>query len=164
MSLELLHCTWQTTRYIHFIPLWKKWQLEIGMPVWTTFPSYSNTSTVQICIPLATAVNIVGPIDVYFKSTFSFSQGASPAEIQQKMNAAATPNLVTDDQYGFGTFTPAANPTATDESSTPNRVLYAFLFAQVQSSGRQKMLQTTILDESVRLASDIFSPTSCICA
>ena len=57
-------------------------------------------------------------------------QGASPQEVRQKVNAAASADGVHDDPEGWGTWDPASRPTAVDISITPNRLLYSKLAAQ----------------------------------
>ncbi len=57
-------------------------------------------------------------------------QGASPAEVRQKVNVAATPDTVTDDPEGWGTWHPASSPGAVDISTTPNRLLTTALASQ----------------------------------
>lgn len=57
-------------------------------------------------------------------------QGASPAEVRQKVNVAATPDAVADDPEGWGTWDPASRPGAVDISTTPNRLLTTALASQ----------------------------------
>jgi len=57
-------------------------------------------------------------------------QGASPQEVRQKVNAAASADVVQDDPEGWGTWNPVSRPTAVDISITPNRLLYSKLAAQ----------------------------------
>lgn len=56
--------------------------------------------------------------------------GASPAEVRQKVNVAATPDAVADDPEGWGTWDPASAPGAVDISTTPNRLLTTALASQ----------------------------------
>jgi hypothetical protein len=57
-------------------------------------------------------------------------QGASSAEVLQKLYAAAVRSAVRDDALGGATFSPAANPGARDISATPNRMLQSYVYAQ----------------------------------
>ena len=63
-------------------------------------------------------------------------QGASPAEVRQKVNAAAIADAVSDDPEGYGTWNPDGRPTAVDISATPNRLLQSRLAAQASGAGR----------------------------
>jgi hypothetical protein len=55
-------------------------------------------------------------------------QGASSAEVLQKLYAAAVRSAVRDDANGAATFSPAANPGARDISATPNRMLQSYVY------------------------------------
>lgn len=57
-------------------------------------------------------------------------QGASPQELRQKVNSAATAGAVLDDPDGFGSWDLGAHPAAVDLSTTPNRLLYSLLPSQ----------------------------------
>lgn len=94
-----------------------------------------NCFRVPRCLPITHAIQqLCRPMATQPESVDSVCrrrlQGASPQELRQKVNGAATPNAVHDDPDGYGSWSPATRPNAVDLSTTPNRLLYSFLPAQ----------------------------------
>ncbi|KAI3425087.1 hypothetical protein D9Q98_008465 [Chlorella vulgaris] len=88
--------------------------------------SMSDTATQYKTGTSMATPHVTGVLALYLQT----HPGASPQELRQKVNGAATPNAVHDDPDGYGSWSPATRPNAVDLSTTPNRLLYSFLPAQ----------------------------------
>ncbi|PSC69339.1 peptidase S8 [Micractinium conductrix] len=92
----------------------------------TSAVSTSDTATLLKTGTSMATPHVAGVVALYLER----HPGASPTEVRQKVNAAATPGVITDDPEGWGTWDPYGRPGQVDISLTPNRLLRTTLLSQ----------------------------------